>query len=112
MRAAFFGPVLLVLAMSVSVAQGQTVPYDHVHLAASDAPKAAQWYIKNLGLQPYDRPDRIIWRGPTGNVTFSFLQGTPKPSNGSVVDHLGFSFADLEPKVKDLEAAGAKIVTP
>jgi catechol 2,3-dioxygenase-like lactoylglutathione lyase family enzyme len=112
MPAKLLGSFLLIVAMSARGAQGQSVPYDHVHMAASDAPKAAQWYIAHLGLQPYDRPDRIMLLSPTGRVTFSFIQSEPKPSNGSVVDHLGFSVRDVDAKVKELEAAGAKMVTP
>ena len=34
------------------------------------------------------------------------------PSSGSSIDHIGFSFADLDAKMKELEAAGVKIVAP
>jgi catechol 2,3-dioxygenase-like lactoylglutathione lyase family enzyme len=34
------------------------------------------------------------------------------PSAGSAVDHVGFSFADLDAKMKEFEAAGIKVVTP
>jgi catechol 2,3-dioxygenase-like lactoylglutathione lyase family enzyme len=34
------------------------------------------------------------------------------PSTGSALDHIGFSFPDLDAKMKELEAAGVKIVTP
>jgi predicted enzyme related to lactoylglutathione lyase len=78
-------------------------------LAAADAPKAALWYVRYLDLKPYDRPDRIT----AGRITFSFLQSvSAKPSSGSVVDHLGFSFANVDAKLKELETAGAKVVTP
>ena len=36
----------------------------------------------------------------------------PKPSSGSVLDHVGFSVADLDATIKGLEADGAKVVTP
>ncbi len=42
-----------------------------------------------------------------------FLQkADAKPSSGSAIDHIGFSFADLDAKMKEFEAAGVKIVTP
>ena len=34
------------------------------------------------------------------------------PSAGSVLDHIGFSVADLDVSLKELEAAGARITTP
>ena len=35
-----------------------------------------------------------------------------KPSAGSVIDSIGFSFENLDAKVKELQAAGVKLVTP
>ena len=34
------------------------------------------------------------------------------PSAGSAIDHVGFSFADLDAKMKEFEANGVKVVTP
>ena len=36
----------------------------------------------------------------------------PKPSAGSAIDHIGISFANLDEKMKEFQAAGIKIVTP
>jgi catechol 2,3-dioxygenase-like lactoylglutathione lyase family enzyme len=109
MRAQLLGAVLAILTVWPRGAEGQPARYDHVHLAAADAARAAQWYVEHLGGRAHDRPDRIIF----GTITFSFLQAEgAKPSSGSVADHLGFSFADVNAKMKELEAAGAKVVTP
>ena len=35
-----------------------------------------------------------------------------KPSEGGVIDSIGFSVADVAAKVKTLEAAGAKVLSP
>ena len=35
-----------------------------------------------------------------------------QPSTGSALDHIGFSFADLDAKMKEFDAAGIKVVTP
>lgn len=37
---------------------------------------------------------------------------TARPSSQGTIDHIAFSFPNLEMKVKELEAAGAKIVAP
>ena len=34
-----------------------------------------------------------------------------QPSTGSVIDHIGLSFADLDRKMKELEGSGAKVLT-
>jgi catechol 2,3-dioxygenase-like lactoylglutathione lyase family enzyme len=48
-----------------------------------------------------------------GSTRFLFLQkADAKPSSGSAIDHMGFSFADLDAKMKQFDAAGVKIVTP
>jgi catechol 2,3-dioxygenase-like lactoylglutathione lyase family enzyme len=80
-----------------------------MHLAAADPAKAVDWYVKNLGAHPGDQPDRVV----IGRTIFAFIKrdGSP-PSAGGAVDHIGFSFPDLDGKVKELEAAGAKVLTP
>src|SRR3954462_11660090 len=98
--------VLVFLASLVS-AHAQTPRYDHVHLAAADPAKAVEWYVKNLGARPGDAPDRVL----VGRTIFPCLKRDgARTSAGGAVDHIGFSFADLDGKVKELEAAGAKVL--
>jgi catechol 2,3-dioxygenase-like lactoylglutathione lyase family enzyme len=40
------------------------------------------------------------------------VSSTARPSAGSVIDSIGFSLDDLDAKVRELQAAGVKIVTP
>jgi predicted enzyme related to lactoylglutathione lyase len=84
--------------------------YHHMHLTATTAEEGAQWYIKHMDCQPVPgRPERAKC-GPTW---FLFAAGTPSgPSVGSGVNHIGFSFQNLEAKVKQLEAAGIKLEGP
>ena len=98
---------LLLLTLIAASAGAQT--YDHVHLSAPEPAKAVEWYRAHLGAQPGDLPDRVQF----GRTIFAFIQSAnAQPSEGSVVDHLGLSFANLEAKVKELEAAGAKVLSP
>ena len=95
-------------AFSVS-AQSPSKLYDHIHMAVPDPQAAATWYLENIGGDRVDgRQDRLLysrtrvmWLGNGGN--------TRKPSQGSVVDHIGFSFLDLDAKVEQLVAAGATL---
>jgi catechol 2,3-dioxygenase-like lactoylglutathione lyase family enzyme len=95
-------------AVAVDVG-AQTLPYDHLHLAAAEPAKAVAWYRAHLGAQPGDLPDRVQF----GKTIVAFIQSaSAQPSEGSVIDHIGFSFANVEAKVKELEAADAKVVSP
>jgi catechol 2,3-dioxygenase-like lactoylglutathione lyase family enzyme len=83
---------------------------DHIHLNVPDQAKAVEWYQKNFGGTPMtEAPDRLM----LGDTRLIFLKNDKgQPSTGSAIDHLGFSFADLDAKMKELEAAGVKVVTP
>jgi catechol 2,3-dioxygenase-like lactoylglutathione lyase family enzyme len=90
--------------------RAQTFPYDHIHLNVPDPAAAANWYEKNFGARRItEGPDRLMF----GSTRFMFLKkADAKPSSGSAIDHVGFSVADLDAKMKELEAAGVKVVTP
>ena len=112
MRRAILSAALLSLALGAATrsASAQTFPYDHLHLNVPDPAAAAAWYEKYFGAQRLaEGPDRLMF----GSTRFLFMRkADAKPSSGSVVDHLGFSFPDLAAKMKEFEAAGIKIVTP
>jgi len=91
--------------------------YDHVHLAVPDPDKAYDWYLKNLDGQPAENPGRVMFEPFAGRrplpVQLIFLRvADPKPSDGSVIDSIGFSVADVAAKTKALEAAGARSIAP
>ena len=91
-------------------AQTPTYPYDHIHLNVPDPAVASAWYEQHIGGRRHtEAPDRIMY----GSTRLMFLRNaTAKPSEGSAIDHIGFSFADLDAKMKEWEAAGIKVVTP
>jgi len=83
---------------------------DHIHLNVPDQAKGVEWYQKHFGGTPMtEAPDRLM----LGDTRLIFLKNEKgQPSAGSALDHIGFSFADLDAKMKELEAAGVKVVTP
>src|SRR3979490_902974 len=89
-------------------AAAQTFPYDHIHVNVPDPAAAANWYEKYFGGRGItEAPDRLVF----GSTRCMFLRkADAKPSSGSAVDHVGFSFADVDVKTKEFEAAGIKIV--
>src|SRR5260221_13380414 len=77
-----------------AAAQTPTLPYDHVHLAAPDQAKAVEWYQKMFGGQTTpEGKDRLFF----GKTRFIWLKSdTAQPSANTAIDHIGFSFADLD----------------
>ena len=81
--------------------------FHHVHLTAPDAEKAAQWYITHMECEPVEgRTNRAL----CGSVYVMFLEGESLgPSQGTGVDHISFSFSDLDAKHASLDAAGVSL---
>lgn len=105
------------LARGASVAAQGTVPYDHVHLAVADPEKAEAWYTANLNGNVGENPGRVAfepWRNSAPlPIQFIFLKvADARPSEGSVIDSVGFTSANLDAKVKALQAAGATVKQP
>jgi catechol 2,3-dioxygenase-like lactoylglutathione lyase family enzyme len=98
------------IAIGSAAAQTATLPYDHVHLAAPDQAKAVEWYQKMFGGQTTpEGKDRLLF----GKTRFIWLKSeTAQPSANTAIDHIGFSFADLDAKMKEWEAVGVKVITP
>ena len=111
--------------------------YSHVHLFATDVNETARWYTSNLGLQA--RPDRPkpkdmskVRAWSTGfrcdNVSF-VVYGKPdykpsppwwrwaplrefEPQEGRAIDHVAFSYRNIEPVFERMKRSGVKIVQP
>jgi len=102
---------VVICVAAPAAAQTPILPFvDHIHLGVPDQAKAVEWYQKNVGGAPMtEAPDRLMF----GDTRLIFLKNDRgQPSSGSAIDHIGFSFADLDAKMKEFEAAGIKIVTP
>jgi len=101
-------PLFLLACFSgMAFAQTPSRLYDHIHMSVPDPQAAATWYLENIGgARVDDRDDRLIY-SRTRIMWLSDRGNTRKPSEGSVVDHIGFSFTDLAAKVDQLVAAGA-----
>jgi len=99
---------LAVLALPVTVsAQGFRPIFDHIHLAAPDPEKAAAWYREHFGGQVMtEAQDRLLY-GDT-RVIFQKRE-TSLPSEGSVVDHIGFSVPNIDGALKVFQSEGVKI---
>lgn len=97
---------------SLARAQVRTALYDHVHMAVPDPQAAARWYHDHIGGEFIDgRDDRLLF-GTTRIMFLSDGGRARRPSAGSVIDHLGFSYANLAAKLAELERSGARVTTP
>ena len=91
------------------IAQTPVLPVvDHVHLIVPDQAEAVEWYQKAFGGEKMSEgPDRLMF----GQTRLNFLRSDKSsPSEGSAIDHIGFSAKDVDAKVKELEAMGAKVL--
>ena len=103
----------VLIAGSVTIAVAQTkanLPFDHIHLN-EPAAEASQWWEKNIpgGRRITEAPNRIMY----GAVRLMFLgPRSSGGSDGSVIEHVGFSVADLDATMRALAAIGTKVVEP
>ena len=98
------------LAAAAVPARAQTIPFDHIHVN-EPAAEASQWWEKNIpgGRRITEAPNRIMY----GAVRLMFL--SPRSSggsDGSVIEHLGFSVPDLDATMRALAAIDTKVIEP
>lgn len=112
--------------------------YGHVHLLAEDVNVTTAWYTKHLGLRgrapvpkPADMSSVRAWSSGfrCDNVSFVVYgqpNYEPKPpwwekeplltdfeaTDGRVIDHIAFSYRDIQPVFERMKADGLDIVRP
>jgi catechol 2,3-dioxygenase-like lactoylglutathione lyase family enzyme len=103
--------VLLVSTAGITTAQTKAMlPFDHIHLNEPGA-EASVWWEKNIpgGRRITEAPDRIMY----GAVRLMFLAARSSGgSQGSVIEHIGFSVPDLDARMRELAAINTKVIEP
>lgn len=103
--------IAVLAAFTAAPASAQsTLPFDHIHVI-EPAAEASAWWETHIpgGRRITEAPNRIMY----GAVRLMFLGGQQQgPSQGSVIEHLGFAVADVDAKVRELTAANAKLIEP
>ncbi len=110
-RAFAYACVAVAAIAAPAAAQTPVLPIlDHIHLNVPDQAKAVEWYQKHFGgTTMTEAPERLMF----GDTRVIFLKNDKgQPSSGSALDHLGFSFTDLDATMKAFEADGVKVITP
>jgi catechol 2,3-dioxygenase-like lactoylglutathione lyase family enzyme len=102
-----FSFVLLAACASATDSAVRTIGFDDLHIRVPDPAKAGEWYVKYLGATPTQSPQRVSF----GRTLIIFSKGE-NPGPSTVIDHIGLSYRDLDAKMKELAAGGAKILTP
>ena len=100
--------VVAVVAVGVLVTPElvRAADYHHVHITSASPSQGVAWYARHMGCEPVtDRSDAANCYG----VEVVFVpQTTSGGSQGTGVDHIGFSFRDLTAKMAELEAVGVR----
>ena len=80
--------------------------YHHVHITSASPQRAVNWYVQHMGCEAVtDRSDAADCYG----VEVVFVpQATTGTSQGTGIDHIGFSVADLPGTMAELEAVGVR----
>lgn len=116
--------------------------FEHIHLLATDVNQTIQWFTQTLGLkarretvpQPPADADvnslRGIWmntirvdnvnlvvfgRPRAGTTPFWLPEALPDefaPTKGSTIDHIAFSYRNIEPEFTRMKESGIKIERP
>lgn len=86
--------------------------YDNVHIRVLDPDKAAAWYVAHLGAQADTAPAPGTAQVRFGRTRITIVKTDKiEPSQGSVIDHIGLSYPDIEAKMPDFVAGGAKVIS-
>ncbi len=112
--------------------------FGHVHLFAEDVNATVQWYKKHLAVEtrrdfvpkPEDMSSVRAWSNGFRCDTISFVvYGQPDytpsppwwqdepltefvPTDGRVIDHIAFSYRNIEPVYDRMRAEGVEVVSP
>jgi lactoylglutathione lyase len=101
------------LAPRVSAQVIPTSSPDHIHLASSDPETSVAWYLKHFGGVRYHdprpgQPDEVLY----DRTVLRFWKRDEMPSDGSVLDRIGFTVSDVDATVAGVMADGGKVLIP
>ena len=88
------------------VARAAEAGLSHVYITASSPSESVEWYVRHMKCEPIaERKDTAR----CGDVELVFLaQPTRGSTQGTGVNHISFSFADLTAKMAELEKVGVQ----
>lgn len=84
----------------------------HIHIFTPDDAAAQAWYVRHFGGRPGTRGQFRKADVPGIELTFADAGGPVAPTQGRVLDHIGFEVDDLEALCAKLERAGLQFDVP
>ena len=106
MAAFVIGPDDLKVELIADAVGNGTPAIHHVHLFTSDAQATQGWYVDTFGAAPGRRGAFETADLPGINLTFSTTEAPVVPTDGRVMDHIGFGVASLDAACACLDRAG------
>src|SRR5271156_417460 len=96
-------------AAQVSAQVLPAAPPDHIHMYVPDQEKAIAWYLQHFaGSRVKDPRPNQVDEIAYGSTVFRFSKrDTSKPTDGSVIDRVGFTVSDVDAKVAEVVGDGA-----
>jgi len=80
----------------------------HIHLFVTDPIAAQKWYVDNFGATPGKRGAFDTANVPGTEISLNKADKLQVPTEGRVVDHMGFEVKGIDAFVAKLQAAGIK----
>ena len=103
---------VIAAASNAAEPASRATDYDNVHIRVLDPDKAAAWYVSALGARLSTPPAPGTAQVTFGANVITITKGTAvQTSAGTLIDHIGLSFKDLDAAVRTAEAAGATVTT-
>ncbi len=99
------------LMISTTSALAEDAGWHHVHLGATDPVEAAAWYAEHMEGEA-KKFAGVMPGAQFGNTVLIFMRkrGEFGGSEGSAVDHIGWSFEDLDARMAQWKEAGVKVL--
>jgi catechol 2,3-dioxygenase-like lactoylglutathione lyase family enzyme len=94
--------------------QPMPIRHDHVHFFQPEAviPQSQAWYARIFGAKMGTRNNAPVADLPGTQLRFNKVEALGAPTEGRILDHIGFDVTDLQGFIKKLAAAGIKLDRP
>ena len=106
------GPDDIKVELIENTALNHAVQMHHIHFSTTQGEAMRDWYVEHLGAEFGSRIGQPAGQLPNVNLTFAPVSIEPKPTQGTVLDHIGFEVDNLEAFCAELEAKGVKFDRP
>lgn len=111
-KANVLGPDDVNVELVADSTMAEPIASHHIHFYNSPVEDTRAWYVRTFSAVPGKRDTFEAADLPGVNLSFSPSATHLAPTQGRVLDHIGFEVKDLEAFCRKLEAAGVKFDRP